>query len=149
MSSISLSRPLTRDQLAAFLPSHQAVKAFEKMQDANTIFANTINVILAEIDALQNPVIAIVTANYSMSDDAYGVVVDQAGIVVTLPQALETRIGREWTVTMAVAGSFTLSCFAGDTFPTPSNLTETSALFNRSGMTMCFRCVAINRWVVV
>lgn len=149
MPDFRVSRPLTRNQLAKFLPNHEAIKAFEAMQDANLLFENAINSINAAIDLLENPPTIEVTANYDMNNDYYSIVVKQSGIIVTLPQAITERIGKIWTVNFDFTGSFNLNCFAGDSFPTPSNANETSALFNRRGMTLDFRCVAVNRWAIV
>ena len=83
MSTIDDPRPLTRKELASFLPSERAIRAFEKLFDLIPPDLNDINTYLDEIKTQPVNVIA----DYSIGQGNFLILVDATDgpVTVTLP----------------------------------------------------------------
>jgi len=143
-----MTSKLTRQQLAKFIDDNRTIKAFEDLQASTIDFQPQITDLDARVADLENPGTVTVSANYQMTDTGKAVYIDTSGVIVTLPQATAERVGVIWTITMGVAGTATLICTVGDSFPTPDVLAETTVLFDTRGTTLDFRCVSTNKWAI-
>jgi len=144
-----MSSNFTRQQLAKFIDDNRTIKAFEDLQTNTSDLQTQITDLDVRVSDLENPGAVTITSNYQMTDAGKAVYINASGITVTLPQATAARVGVIWTITMGIAGTATLVCTAGDSFPTPDVLAETTVLFDTRGTTLDFRCVSTNKWVIV
>lgn len=143
-----MTSTFTRQQLSKFIDDNRTIKAFEDLQTNSTDLQAQVTGLDVRVSALENPGSVTVSANYQMTDTGKAVYINTPGVIVTLPQATAARVGVIWTVTMGVAGTATLVCTAGDSFPTPDVLAETTVLFDTRGTTLDFRCVSTNKWAI-
>lgn len=144
-----MTTPFTRHQLSKFIEDPRTLRSFEELQ-ATAINTKTQTEDLGvRISDLGNPGAIVVESDYPMTDAYKAVYINAPGITVTLPQATTAREGVIWTITMGVAGTATLVCADGDSFPTPDVSVETTILFDTRGTTLDFRCIEINRWAIV
>jgi hypothetical protein len=144
-----MSSNFTRQQLAKFIDDNRTIKAFEGLQTNTSDLIIQVTDLDVRVADLANPGSVTVSANYQMTDTGKAVYIDTSGVIVTLPQATAERVGVIWTITMGVAGTATLVCTVGDSFPTPDVLAETTVLFDARGTTLDFRCVSTNKWAIV
>jgi hypothetical protein len=143
------NRPLTRDQLAKFLPDHEAIKAFENLQLSATASDEVINALTDRVEALENPGVIEVSTNYTTSTEFPAVVVNADGVVVTLRPCVEVIKGKTWSITLAVEGALTIRTSPGNSIATPGNPAETEVILNRRGSTVDFRCITGSTWSFV
>ena len=136
-------RPLTRSELAKFLPDQRAIRAFEKLFD---LVPDEFLLITERLDTLENPPTEIVVEDTTLSTDFYIVVVSADGLTLTLPKCSEEIKGREWAISLFVTGSVNIVTQEGDSFPTPDVSEETTLILNRRGSTIGLRCVSDNEW---
>lgn len=144
-----MTSPFTRQQLAKFIEDPRTIKGFEELQTNSTDLQTQVTDLDIRVSDLENPGAVTVTTNYQMTDAGKAVYINASGIIVTLPEATAARVGVIWTITMGIAGTATLVCTAGDSFPTPDVLAETAVLFDTRGTTLDFRCVSTNKWAIV
>jgi len=145
MSHVDPKRP-TRQELAEFLPTQRAVKAFEKLFD---MVPSEFNSLEDRIGLLENPLVIEVSGDYQAIDGNYNIIQTVDNSTITLPEATAERVGRIWWVTMdfvVVIGGF-IETTVGDTFPAVSSPVETRAKIITRGSTVGFRCASLNKWV--
>ncbi len=139
-------RPITREELAKFLPNQRAIRAFEKLFD---LVPSSFLLIEGRLVILENPPTTEVDMDTTLSADFYAVIVTADGLTLTLPKCSEDIKGRIWTISLFVAGAVEILTQGGDSFPTPDVLEETSLILNRRGSTIDLRCVSNNQWSFV
>jgi len=120
MSTINDLRPLTRKELASFLPNDRAVRAFERLFDLIPPDLNDINTYLDEIKI--QPVN--VSIDYDIPNGNYIILVDATSgpVTVTLPNvevAFSTYNGSYFTIGVSKADTssniVTIACQPGQT----------------------------------
>lgn len=139
-------RPLTRNELAEFLPSQRAIRAFEKLFD---LVPDEFN---GRLEVLENPPTLFVDDDDDgivLSTDFYAIVVIADGLTLTLPKCSEDIKGRIWTISLFIIGSVEIITQGGDSFPIPDEPEETSIILNRRGSTIDLRCVSDDQWSFV
>tara|TARA_R110000744_G_C19371646_1_gene562801 strand:- start:32081 stop:32512 length:432 start_codon:yes stop_codon:yes gene_type:complete len=139
-------RPLTRNELAKFLPDQRSIRAFEKLFD---LIPNEFILIDGRLVILENPPTTNVDTDVTLSTDYYAIIVAADGLVLTLPKCSEGIKGRIWTISLFIIGSVEILTQDGDSFPTLDESEETSIILNRRGSTIDLRCVSTNQWSFV
>lgn len=140
-------KPLQRQELARFLLNdNRAIKAFEGIFD---VIPGVTNDLIARVEALENPGVALVSVNYQAVIGTYAVLMTATGKIITLPKAAEAIKGRTWRITLGVTGTLTVQVSAGDSFPVPSSETETQLIYTQRGETYDFLCTSTTTWAIV
>lgn len=139
--------PPTRSELAFVANGNsRLIRAFENLFRQSLISDEEIQALDIRIGDLENPHGLIVTTNHQLTTDDYWIVASVTGLTVTLPKCEPEILGREWAVTLGAAGDVTIVTSSGDTFATPADPAETTAILNRRGSTVSLRCTSVNTW---
>lgn len=102
----------------------------------------------ARVAALENPGVILVNDDHQASVAAYAVIMQATGKTVTLPPCSLSIVGRVWSITLWAAGDVTIQASSGNSFPTPDDAAETTAIINTRGSTASFRCISPTEWVI-
>jgi hypothetical protein len=138
-------RPLTRAELAQFLPNQRAIRAFEKLFD---LIPPDLIDLDDRLSLLENPVVHSTNTDLTLTTEAYVVKVTANGLTITLPPGDDEIRGRVWSIILASEGPLTIQTSAGDSIPVPNNPAETTLMLKagRRGSAIALRYLGDNIW---
>jgi len=88
-----------------------------------------------------------VSASTQMGDDEHSFVALVSGLTMTLPPASSDRYGRDWTVSLGVAGWTDITVSAGDSLILPG--VDDTIRLDIKGSSVTLRCMSGNSWGIV
>ena len=84
----------------------------------------------------------------TLDDNAATCIVTVTGKTITLPNATAARVGRDWSIHLAVDGNMTIAADASDTIMTPVG-TDTTVYADIRATALTFRCTSSSTWILV